>query len=376
MNCMVGNEARTITRMLESVAPHIDYWVIQCNGNDETEQIINDFFKEKNIPGFTYQVEWNFPGWNRNHTLQECLKADHGCDWILRMDADETLEIDDDFDWTPLNGTNTDSFNVNAVSYDTRYFRTWLWNAKLPWFFQLDKRHETIHLPEIGENFERANLSGKFRHMVSQDGETWYVPRKFLRDALELEIDKVVGNKVLEDHYHLWYVAKSYADCYGNPSELPFGKSHSDEYARRSIWYYQKFLEVTQNWKTKEDKVLREDEMAYYALVLMGNAYDFIGDNEKSDECFQNAELFCSDRNEHLLYWLFVMDKRGRFEEILSVLDRMGEPSKVNPFPERTFLIEDRAYHDTSNFIKEFREKIELKMSKHVVDMTSVKFDF
>jgi tetratricopeptide (TPR) repeat protein len=376
MNCMVGNEARTITRMLESVAPHIDYWVIQCNGNDETEQIINDFFKEKNIPGFTYQVEWNFPGWNRNHTLQECLKADHGCDWILRMDADETLEIDDDFDWTPLNGTNTDSFNVNAVSYDTRYFRTWLWNAKLPWFFQLDKRHETIHLPEIGENFERANLSGKFRHMVSQDGETWYVPRKFLRDALELEIDKVVGNKVLEDHYHLWYVAKSYADCYGNPSELPFGKSHSDEYARRSIWYYQKFLEVTQNWKTKEDKVLREDEMAYYALVLMGNAYDFIGDNEKSDECFQNAELFCSDRNEHLLYWLFVMEKRGRFEEILSVLDRMGEPSKVNPFPERTFLIEDRAYHDTSNFIKEFREKIELKMSKHVVDMTSVKFDF
>jgi tetratricopeptide (TPR) repeat protein len=376
MNCMVGNEARTITRMLESVAPHIDYWVIQCNGNDETEQIINDFFKEKNIPGFTYQVEWNFPGWNRNHTLQECLKAHHGCDWILRMDADETLEIDDDFDWTPLNGTNTDSFNVNAVSYDTRYFRTWLWNAKLPWFFQLDKRHETIHLPEIGENFERANLSGKFRHMVSQDGETWYVPRKFLRDALELEIDKVVGNKVLEDHYHLWYVAKSYADCYGNPSELPFGKSHSDEYARRSIWYYQKFLEVTQNWKTKEDKVLREDEMAYYALVLMGNAYDFIGDNEKSDECFQNAELFCSDRNEHLLYWLFVMEKRGRFEEILSVLDRMGEPSKVNPFPERTFLIEDRAYHDTSNFIKEFREKIELKMSKHVVDMTSVKFDF
>ena len=376
MNCMVGNEARTITRMLESVAPHIDYWVVQCNGNDETEQIINDFFKEKNIPGFTYQVEWNFPGWNRNHTLQECLKANHGCDWILRMDADETLEIDDDFDWTPLNGTSTASFNVNAVSYDTRYFRTWLWNAKLPWFFQLDKRHETIHLPEIGENFERLNLSGKFRHMVSQDGETWYVPRKFLRDALELEIDKVVGYKVLEDHYHLWYVAKSYADCYGNPSELPFGKSHSDEYARRSIWYFQKFLEVTQNWKTKQDKVLREDEMAYYALVLMGNAYDFIGDKENSDECFQNAGLFCSDRNEHLLYWAFVMEKRGRYEEIFPVLDMMEEPSKVNPFPDRTFLIENRAYHDTSNFIKELREKIKSKMSEHVVDMTSVKFEF
>ena len=32
LNAMVGNESKTITRMLESVAPHIDYYVIQCNG--------------------------------------------------------------------------------------------------------------------------------------------------------------------------------------------------------------------------------------------------------------------------------------------------------------------------------------------------------
>ena len=47
-----------------------------------------------------------------------------------------------------------------------------------------------------------------FRHLVGQDGETWNVPRKFLKDALELEMDKVVGNTVLEDHYHLWYIGK------------------------------------------------------------------------------------------------------------------------------------------------------------------------
>ena len=32
LNAMVGNEAKTITRMLESVAPYVDYYVIQCNG--------------------------------------------------------------------------------------------------------------------------------------------------------------------------------------------------------------------------------------------------------------------------------------------------------------------------------------------------------
>jgi glycosyltransferase involved in cell wall biosynthesis len=376
MNAMVGSESKTITRMLESVAPHIDYWVVQCNGTDNTQQIIEEFFKEKNIPGFTYTVEWNFPGWNRDHTLQECLKANHGCDWILRMDADETLEIDDDFDWSILNNTNIDSFNVCAVSSDTRYFRTWLWNAKLPWFFQHDKRHETIHLPEISEDFQRINLPQGFRHKVSQDGETWYVPRKFLRDALELEIDKVVGYKVLEDHYHLWYVAKSYSDCYGKPSELPFGKEHSDEYARRSIWYFKKFLEVTQNWKSSEDKVIRQDEMAYFALVLMGIAYDFIGDEKKSDECFANSELFSDSRNEHFLNWALTLEKRGRLDEMLTIIDKMEDVKRVNPFPDRTFLIEDRAYYNTSTFLKELRERVIKKQNEHTVNMDSVKFDF
>ena len=140
-----------------------------------------------------------------------------------------------------------------------------------------------------------------FRHEVSQDGETWYVPRKFLRDALELEIDKVVGNKVLEDPYHLWYIAKSYADCYGNPDELPFGRLHSEEYARRSIWYYDRFLEVSHNWhESKED--VRSDEMAFFGLIMMGQAYQFLGDYENAMQHFYWAGRFAGMRNEHLLY--------------------------------------------------------------------------
>lgn len=376
LNSMVGNESHTITRMLESVAPYIDYWVIQCNGSDETQEIINEFFREKGIPGFSYCVEWNFPGWNRDHTLKECLKADHGCDWILRMDADETLEVDEDFNWGIFDNTTIQSFNVTAVASDTKYFRTWMWNARLPWFFQHDKRHETIHLPEIGEEFERINLPIGFRHMVSQDGETWYVPRKFLRDALELEIDKVVGYKVLDDHYHLWYVAKSYADSYGNPSELPFGKSHSDEYARRSIWYFERFLETSHNWRDENDKVTREDEMAYYALVLMGQAYDFIGNKEKSDWCFKNSELFCDGRNEHLLYWVLIMEKQGRYEDALRLVKKMIEPERINPFPNRTFLIENRAYHNTGDFLSELHDRINKRLTEHTVDMSSVRFEF
>ena len=376
LNAMVGNEAPTIMRMLESVAPHIDYWVIQCNGTeDNTKEIIEEFFNEQGIPGFTYFTEWNFPGFNRDHTLQACLKADHGCDWILRMDADERLQVDEEFDWSILEDTSIDSYNITAQAGDTRYFRTWFWNAKRPWFFQHDKRHETIHLPEIGENFLRINMPYGFRHLVSQDGQTWDVPRKFLRDALELEIDKVVGYKVLEDSYHLWYIAKSYSDCYGNPNELPFGKIHSDEYARRSIWYFERFLKQTQN-VDGITSATRECEMAYFALIMMGTAYNFMGNVEMCDKCFNIAHTYTEDRNEHYLHHAFILEGQKRYDEVLELIEKMCDPSKVNPFPTRTFLIENRAYLDSSNFLNEYKEKIQNKMSEHTIDMTSVKFEF
>jgi len=376
LNAMVGNEAKTITRMLESVAPHIDYYVIQCNGKeDNTNEIIENFFKEKKIPGFTYFIEWNFPGFNRDHTLQEALKADHGCDWILRMDADERLIVDEDFDWSILDNTSVQSYNIVAEAHDTKYFRTWFWNAKLPWFFQHDKRHETIHLPEIGENFERRNMPYGFRHSVSQDGETWAAPRKFLRDALELEIDKVVGNTVLGDLYHLWYIAKSYSDCFGNPDELPFGRIHSEEYARRSIWYFDRFLETVHKWDgTKPAE--REDEMAYFALIMMSHAIWFIGDKEKALWYLNNAGQFAPERNEHYIYLNSYLEELGRYDEIITNIDNMIQPNRRNPFPNKSFLIENRAYYNTSNFLIELRERIVKRTKEHSIDLKSVEFNF
>jgi glycosyltransferase involved in cell wall biosynthesis len=376
MNSMVGNEQATITRMLESVAPYIDYWVIQCNGKDDTQKIIEEFFGNRNIPGYTYNVEWKFPGWNRDHALQECLKAQHGCDWILRMDADERLHVDSDFDWSILDDTSIQSYNIVADATDTLYFRTWFWNSKLPWFFQHDKRHETIHLPEIGENFQRATMPKGFRHLVSQDGETWAVPRKFLKDALELESDKVVGNTVLQDTYHLWYIAKSYADCYGNISEMPFGKKHSDEYARRSNWYFERFLEVSYNWGTPDVKYVK-DEMGYFTFICMAWNHQFIGSPlELILELYDYAEKFAEGRNEALFYKAIYLEKIGMYQEALEVIDFLLTSGRKNPFPEQSFLIENRCYSDTSNVLSEWKQILERRLSEHVISDESFKFTF
>lgn len=342
---MVGNEEATITRMLESVVDHIDYYVIQCNGKkDNTQQIIDSFFADNGIPGFTYEIDWDFPGWNRDHTLQEALRAGHDCDWILRMDADEQLLVEKDFDWTIFTNTSIQSFNVAADPGDSMYFRTWMWNAKLPWFFAHDRRHETIHLPSVND-FQRVNLSTGFRHIITNDGETWYAPMKFLKDALELEMDKVTTGKVLEDNYHLFYIGKSYSDSYENPSQFPFGMDHAIQYASRAIFYFDMYLNQVHDYRN-QGQARFEDEFGYYAMMLKADALKFIGNTDGAMSCYLLAEQFSPERSEHLerLGWLY---------ESLSMFSQMAETCtkmlvKNNPFPNKIFLINNSSYPNTS----------------------------
>jgi len=341
LHAMVGNEEKVILRMLDSCYQHIDYYVIQCNGNDTTEKIINNFFSEKNISGFTYQIDWNFPGWNRDHALQVCLKCDHECDWILRMDADEQLKVEDNFDWSILDNNDIQSWNITADSPGSFYFRTWLWNAKLSWTFKHDKRHECILLNGT-ENFQRVNLPREFRHIITNDGETWVNPTKFLSDALELENHHISQGTLLNDPYHFFYVSKSYNDCYGN-DVFPLKYEHQKEYARRCIFYGQQFV----------DYINKPDEMVYYAQYLVGNAYKFCKDYSNAILAYNKADKFCPRRNEHYCGLAEVYYEIKEYEKMLEYTKVLMQSERTNPFPELAlFLIHNGCYHDTGEYIQ------------------------
>lgn len=348
-NAMVKNEAATILRMLNSVYQYIDYWVIQDNGStDGTQEIINKFFEEKGIPGFLYQIhEWKGHGWNRDHTLQTALKADHGCDWILRVDADEQLAVDEDFDWSVFSDTSVQSFNIMASSGDSRYYRTWIWNARLPWYFAHDPAHETIHLPGVDQDFQRVNLPSGIRHILTNDGMTWHKPMKFLKDALNLELTKVTTNEVLENSYHLWYIGKSYSDCYGNSNEFPFKVHHAREYARRCIFYFEMHLEKEHGWlSTRSPR--RHDEMAYFSMILIGKAHEFLGNLLEAERYYDSASVFSPARNESLVELARLYEATEQFDKMRDVTSKLVDPSRKNPFPASSFLISDSAYIDTN----------------------------
>ena len=75
-----------------------------------------------------------------------------------------------------------------------------------------------------------------------------------------------------------------------------------------------------------------------------------------------------------LLYKCFDLDRFGRLDELKETLDFMVKPERTNPFPNLSFLIEDRAYYNSSSFLNEWREKLTKKDTEYVIDSSSIDF--
>jgi len=352
MISMFKNEAKSIKFMLESVTPYISYWVLQDNGStDGTPEIVKEWAEQTKIPGLLYQVEegWVGFGWNRDHVLQTLKKENHGCDWIMKMDCDECLEVDDGFDWNQFTRTDIDAFDVHAYNSGCQYFRTWIWNARLNWSINHDPAHETIVLNDGATyNSERLDIKFKMKRGPSS-GESYTIPTKYISDALKLEEKLIRENSMLQNQYHFFYVGKSYEDGYPCES-LPLGKEHQKEMARRCIWYFEELLNITHNGFKETRKAVREDEMAYYAVNVMGIACKFLGEHYKAVKYFQEAEQFSPRKNDHLVHLAQTYWELMDYRKMAHTTSRLVDPNRKNPFPELAFMINPNWYVDTGDY--------------------------
>ncbi len=367
LNAMVKNESKIILRMLESVYKYIDYWVIQDNGStDGTQSIIENFFKDKNIPGFLYFEPWQYPGYNRNHALQKCAEANHGCEYVLRLDADEVLEIDVDFDWEEIR--RGDEIYVHAESSNRGVIltRPWMWKADIDWEYTLSKRHEVL-MRKSRQQWRRHHLSKSFRHIMLPGGATWQNPYKYYVDSIELEQQIIKYDPKDRSHvdysldaYYVWYLAKSYVDfledCRYEKAKPFFGKDHETEMARRGIFYYKKYLKMIMDIDdtTNVAKFYEEDklkifnyvnQMAYLAYVYIGlmnlryvdvseglkylvKSYEL--DNIRNEGLYHLARYYHSQENEKMTYLYTSIAMKN-----------------VNVNQHRDFLVENYCYPDT-----------------------------
>lgn len=355
MITMFKNEAHSIRRMLDSVAPYIRFWVIQDNGStDGTPKIVKEWAAESKINGFLYSVEegWVGFGWNRDHLLQTCKAIDHGCDWIMKMDCDETLQVDPDFDFSVFDDTSVQSYAVTSVAPGIIYSRTWIWNAKLNWRFNHDPAHETIYIDDgvTGESYSVSQLPKKFR-MLADDtvrGESYAVPTKYISDSLKLEEKLIRENSLFNDSYHFWYIGKSYEDSFRSPA-LPLGDPQQKHYAERCIFYYQQWL--NHEHKYNETGVpARIDEMAYYAMNSIGNCYRFLGRHAEAIDYYKKSEAFCPRRNDHLIWLSEIHWELRDYKKMLEYTSIMMQPERTMPYPDCVFIISTNMYYDTGEY--------------------------
>jgi glycosyltransferase involved in cell wall biosynthesis len=347
MIAMFKNEAPVLRRMLDSTLGHCDYYVMQNNGStDGSEDIARQFLDENNLPGEIYFCEegWQGFGWNRDHLIRYCQdKTAHGCDWILKMDCDEILEVDDDFDWSLIEDTSIPGFHITAVAGSTVYHRCWMWNARMQWGFNHDPCHETIYHQEMGEGFLRVNLPQGIRQIGLNEGQSWSNPTKFVTDALTLEEKMISENDMLELHrrYHFWYIGKSYFDAH-ECNTFPLGDSHRREYARRAIWYFAEWIK-----HVFKDRPPGVDESAYNGLIFSAEARRFLGEWEEALSTYKQAEVFAPIRNDHLIGQAQCLEYLKRYDEMLKVTERLIDPSRTNPFPHSASFINNEHYVNT-----------------------------
>jgi len=234
LNMIVKNESAVITRCPDSVAHLIDYWVISDTGSEDgTQNIIKDYFLEKNIPGILREDEWQDFAHNRNLALQPALDK---ADYILIMDADDFIECKKDY-YLPIRAA--DSYQLKTTRENIIYYCNKLVKGGLNWRW-VGVLHEYLFCESAKP---AVNLEGDYLVHSTTDGDRSTNPDKYKNDIRILE--KGLQDEPNNDRYQ-FYLAQSYRDDRNYEQSL----IHYQKRVEMGGWYeevYYSLLEVARN---------------------------------------------------------------------------------------------------------------------------------
>lgn len=198
LNMIVKNESKVIKRCLESVRPMIDYWVIVDTGSDDgTQEMIKEYMAD--IPGELYERPWKNFGHNRNEALQ--LAKGKG-EYVLFIDADETLQYEKDFKCPPL---TKDFYFITTEYGGTNYHRVQLIRNALDWKW-IGVLHEAVDC----SNAASSDVLKGVINFVRSDGDRSQDPKKYHKDA---ELLEAALKEEPHNSRYAFYLAQSYKDA-------------------------------------------------------------------------------------------------------------------------------------------------------------------
>lgn len=234
LSMIVKNESAVILRCLDSVAHLIDYWVISDTGSvDGTQDIIRDYFAEKNIPGILREDEWQDFAHNRNLALKPALDK---ADYILIMDADDYIECEKNYQ-LPIQ--DAVAYQLKTIRGSILYYCNKLVKSGYDWRW-VGVLHEYLSFDNMPIP---VNLEGDYLVYSTTDGDRSTHPDKYKNDIQLLE--KGLRDEPDNARYQ-FYLAQSYRDDGNYEQSLV----HYQKRVEMGGWYeevYYSLLEVARN---------------------------------------------------------------------------------------------------------------------------------
>lgn len=196
---LVKNEEHTAVNAMASAKGLFDnVTIIDTGSTDGTIDAIKRWLQDNKIPGRVYELPWVDFGTNRNQLLNIARTR---ADYILMMDADETLDCGDmgDIAWPAL---TKDAYLLHYAG-KLDYAQPRLIASRFPWYFD-GTVHSALDHPEGAPTPTAGNLRTP---LVEHHGWTRHGDEKVKRD-IELLGDEIrAGHDVARNTFLL---AKAY----------------------------------------------------------------------------------------------------------------------------------------------------------------------
>jgi glycosyltransferase involved in cell wall biosynthesis len=213
LNMIVRNESGTLPRLFASLAGAIDYYVISDTGSeDNTIEVIRALGRQYGIPGEVVSHAWVDFAHNRNLALRDALDSReagrHHCQWLMLIDADETL-IAPSGDWKTklVAGNSYYAYKKTRSAAWAHLFLIWIdgqswhWEGKVHNYLvnrQSGHRKEFI----LDANIRYHDFEGAKSHRFAD-------PYQKAREDVRLLEDELQGQEVtaanMHRHYQLAY---------------------------------------------------------------------------------------------------------------------------------------------------------------------------
>ncbi len=320
LNMIMKNESAVLLRLLQSVLPIIDYYVILDTGStDGSIKIIKDFFDKHGIQGEIYvntECVEIIDGKScfiydkaRNEALKLLVgKADYGF-WI---DCDEELILSQDFDIASFKD-KLSKYDLGSivVNNTTQYSRRCLFKVSKP-FYWIGKVHEVLVCHEAITHCDLDGLS-----VTVHADETSHSAEKYKQHALILQkqVDETRNPR------DIFYLANSYKD--------------SGDW-RKAIEYYRKRVDNTGGFY----------EERYYSQFMLGVL------TWKHNPVFQltlveflKASELDPLRAEHIYNAIIILQQNNLWQTAyLLSKDAIERFHKKNPYPKRVLFIAENVY--------------------------------